>query len=174
MKLEWMLGFSLLILAFAGSSFAQKTGDKSTGAVVINEIAVSVEGGKTLRVKAADLAKLTRKEVTAKDHDGVDAAFSGFELREVLAPAGAKFGKELKGPMIGQYLIVEAADGYHAVYSLTDLDPDFADKVVILADTKNGKPLDDKNGPWQVIATNEKKHSRWVRQVTALKVRTAK
>ena len=80
----------------------------------------------------------------------------------------------VRGSAIAQYLVVEAADGYHAVYSLTELDPDFADKIVILADKRDGKPLAEKDGPWQVIATNEKKHARWVRQVTALKVRMAR
>ena len=143
-------------------------------APAITEILVEVEGGSTLKMKAADLAKLTRIEIKAKGHDEVDSVYSGYELRFILAPAGAKFGKELKGPTVAQFLVVEAADGYRAVYSLTDLDPDFADKVVILADTRDGKPLDAKNGPWQVIATNEKKHARWVRQVTALKVKIAK
>ena len=76
--------------------------------------------------------------------------------------------------MIGQFLVVGAADGYRAVYSLTELDPAFSDKTVIIADMKDGKPLDVKNGPWQVIASNEKKHARWVRQVTTLRVELAK
>lgn len=164
--------FSLSILLFVVPALAQEKHEPMK-AVSITELTVEVEGGKTLKMKAADLAKLTRKEVKAKDHDGVEATYSGYELREILAGAGAKFGKDLRGPMIAQYLVVEAADGYHAVYSLTDLDPDFTDKVVILADKRDGKDL-EKIGPWQVIATNEKKHARWVRQVTALKVKLAK
>jgi len=145
-----------------------------TATPAITEITIDVEGGLTLKMKAADLGKLTRVEVKATGHDEVESVYSGYELRTILAPAGAKFGKDLKGAAVGQFLIVEAADGYRAVYSLTDLDSDFADKVVILADMRDGKPLDAKNGPWQVIATNEKKHARWVRQVTALKVKIAK
>lgn len=160
------------MLFFVVPAFAQEKHEPMK-TVTITELSVEVEGGRTLKMKAADLAKLTRKEVKAKDHDGVEATYSGYELREILAGAGAKLGKDLRGPMIAQYLVVEAADGYHAVYSLTDLDPDFTDKVVILADLRDGKAL-EKIGPWQVIATNEKKHARWVRQVTALKVKIAK
>ena len=137
-------------------------------------ITVEVEGGQARKMLSADLAKLPRVEVKAKDHDGVEGTYSGYELRAVIAPAGAKLGKDLKGPAIAQYLVVEGADGYHAVYSLTELDPDFTDKVVLLADKRDGKPLAEKDGSWQVIATNEKKHARWVRQVTALKVRMAR
>jgi len=164
------------ILTLTGTTFAQVTKPEppKTATPAITEIVVEVEGGSTLKMKAADLAKFARVEVKAKGHDEVESVYSGYELRSILAPAGAKFGKDLKGAAVGQFLIVEAADGYRAVYSLTDLDPDFADKVVILADTLDGKPLDAKTGPWQVIATNEKKHARWVRQVTALKVKIAK
>lgn len=153
---------------------AQKAGSGGAKVAAITEISVEVEGCKSLKLKSADLAKLPRKDIKATDHDGVEATYSGVELREIISLAGAKLGKELRGPAIAQFLVVEAIDGYHAVYSVTELDPDFTDKTVILADKRDGKDLGDKNGPWQIIATNEKKHARWVRQVTALKVRIAK
>lgn len=137
-------------------------------------IEVNVEGGRAVQMTSADLARLPRREVKAADHDGVEATYSGIELREIIVPAGAKMGKDLRGPAVGQFLVIEGADGYRAVFSLTELDPDFSDKVVILADKRDGKPLDAKNGPWQVIASGEKKHARWVRQVTALGVGIAK
>lgn len=163
--MKLVICFALLILPLAGAAAGQ---EKQTGFLV------EVEGGRSLKVKAADLRKLSRKEVRGKDHDGVEAVFSGYELRDILAPAGARFGKELRGRMVGQYLVVEAADGYRAVYSLTELDPDFSDKTVILADKRDGKELGERDGPLQVIASGEKKHARWVRQVTALKVRFVK
>lgn len=155
----------VVIATFAGLAIGQLRATTT--------IAIDVEGGKTIKLSAADLAKMPRVNIKATGHDGVEAVFSGIELKTILMSAGAKFGSDLRGPAVGQYAIVEAADGYRAVYSLTDLDQDFADKVVILADRKGGKPLDEKDGPWQVIATNEKKHARWVRQVTTLKLRTA-
>jgi len=165
MKVRIAILLLLVLTAFASIATAQK------GAV---DIAVEIEGRSVVILKRADITKLPRVEVKGKDHDGVESTFSGFELRSILAPAGAKFGKELRGPTIGQYLVIEAADGYRAVYSVTELDPDFTDKVVILADTVNGKPLSEKYGPWQIIASGEKKHARWVRQVTALRMRMAK
>ena len=171
MKLFYVAMIAAL-LAF--SAFGQTLKPDAGKATVSTDIVVEVEGGSTGRIKATTLAKLERTEVKATDHDGKASVYSGFELRTILVAMGAKLGKDLKGPAVGQYLIVEAADGYRAVYSLTDLDPEFADKTVILADTCDGNPLDTKNGPWQVIATNEKKHARWVRQVTALRVKIAK
>ena len=36
---------------------------------------------------------------------------------------------------------------------------------------RDGKPLDAKQGAWQIVVADDKKHGRWVRQVTALKIR---
>jgi len=91
----------------------------------------------------------------------------------VLKLVGAKFGAELRGPALANYLLVEAADNYRAVFALAELDDTYTDKAVILADTQDGKPLDAKNGPWQIVVPDEKKHARWVRQVTTLIVRKA-
>lgn len=66
--------------------------------------------------------------------------------------------------------MVEAADGDRAVFSIPELDPAFTDRVVLLADRREGKPLDEKAGPLRIVAPGEKRHSRWVRQVVALKM----
>ncbi|MFO0893059.1 MAG: molybdopterin-dependent oxidoreductase, partial [Isosphaeraceae bacterium] len=62
------------------------------------------------------------------------------------------------------------ADGYRAVFALPELDPDFTDRPVLLADRRDGRPLPGKDGPLQVIVPSDKRHSRWVRQVVALRV----
>lgn len=131
-------------------AFAQHSHADEKPAVAVTELNIEVEGGKSVKMKTADFAKLQRRDLKAKDHDGNEATFSGFELREILAAAGAKFGKDLRGPMIAQYLVVEAADGYRAVFSLTELEPEFSDKTVILADQREGKALAPHQGTWQV------------------------
>lgn len=67
-------------------------------------------------------------------------------------------------------LLVEAADGYRVVISLPELDPAFTDKQIILAFLKDGKTLDDKEGPYRIVIPDEKRMARWVRQVTTLKI----
>jgi len=159
----------ILALVFASAVSVTVAQETATPAPVSsNSILVYVEGGKKMSLKAADLAKLPRKEIRAKDHDGKDLSYSGVELREVLKLVDAPFGDKLRGKAIGLYLLVWAADDYKATFALAELDNTFTDKIVILADTENGKPLDLKDGPWQIIVPDEKKHARWVRQVVAL------
>jgi len=65
---------------------------------------------------------------------------------------------------------VDAADGYRVVIALPELDPAFTDKQFVLAFLKDGKVLDEKEGPYQIVIPEEKRMARWVRQVTTLKI----
>jgi len=68
---------------------------------------------------------------------------------------------------------VEAADGYRVVFAVAELDPASTDRVVLLADRRDGKPLVGAQGPLRIVVPDEKRHSRWVRQVISLKLRRA-
>src|SRR5262245_46390633 len=78
------------------------------------EISLSVSGEveRPLKLTAADLGKLPRRSVRAKDHDGKESEFEGSPLIEVLKLAGVKFGEGLRGKNLSLYLVVEASDGY--------------------------------------------------------------
>ena len=123
-----------------------------------------------LSLSQDQLAKLPRQTVRAKGHDGVEAQFEGVPVIEILAKAGVATGQALRGPAMAQYVIVEAADGYRAAFAVAELDPAFTDRVTLLADRRDGKPLSTQSGPLQIIVPGEKKHARWVRQVITLKV----
>jgi DMSO/TMAO reductase YedYZ molybdopterin-dependent catalytic subunit len=139
------------------------------------EISLSVSGEieRPLKLTAADLGKLPRSSVRAKDHDGKELEYEGSALIEVLKLAGVKFGEGLRGKSLALYLVVEASDGYRAVYALPELDPAYTDKIVMLVDKRDGKALDAKEGPLRIVAPDEKMHARWVRQVTGLVIRRA-
>lgn len=139
------------------------------------EVSLNVSGEveSSLKLTAADLGKLPRRSVRAKDHDGKESEFEGAPLIEVLKLAGVKFGEGLRGKNLALYLVVEASDGYRAVYALPELDPAYTDKVIMLVDKRDGKALDAKEGPLRIVVPDEKMRARWVRQVTGLVVRRA-
>ncbi len=101
---------------------------------------------------------------------GTLTTFDGVLLNAVLGKAGIGFGESLKGKRLASCLLVEAADGYRVVIALPELDPAFTDKQIFLAYLKDGKPLDEKEGPYRVVIPDEKRMARWVRQVTTLKI----
>jgi DMSO/TMAO reductase YedYZ molybdopterin-dependent catalytic subunit len=123
-----------------------------------------------LGLSGEQLAKLPRQTLRAKAHDGVESQYEGVSLIQILAKAGVPTGKDLRGPAMASYVVVEAADGYRAVFALAELDAAFTDRVILLADHRDSKPLSAREGPLQVIVPGEKKHARWVRQVIRLKV----
>lgn len=157
-----------LVLLAASTVLAQ--GGTSTKPVLL---AVSGEVATSLKLTADDLAKLPRIKVQAKDHDGKVSGFEGIELAEILKLAGVKFGEQLKGKDLALYLVVSASDGYKAVFALPELDHAFTDRIVLLADRRDEKPLSEKEGPIRIVVPDEKRPARWVRQVTELTIRRA-
>jgi hypothetical protein len=150
--------FSLLLvlLLYAAPALCQK-------------LTVETEGGKQTILSRADIEALDHVKV-ATVASGASTVFEGVALRAVLEKAGVGFGKTLKGKRMASCLLVKAGDGYRAVIALPELDTAFTDKQIVLAFLKNGKPLDDKEGPYRVVIPDEKRMARWVRQVTGLKI----
>ncbi len=136
-------------------------------------LSVSGEVEKPLKLTAADLARLPHTSFRATGHDGKETAFEGVQVIQVLMLAGVKFGEDLRGKNLALYLLVEAADGYRAVFALPELDPAYTDKLILLADKRDGKSLDDKEGPLRIVVPSEKRQARWVRQVTGLVIKRA-
>lgn len=154
----------LLILALQAVGPAAQL---STGVVVRVSGAVS----QPLALSLQDLAAMPRTKITAKEHDTI-ATYEGVALAEILQKAGAPLGKLLRGKALASYVLVTARDRYRVVFALPELDPDFTDtsQKIILADTADGKPLPEKQGPVRIVVPQEKKGARWIRMVETVEV----
>jgi DMSO/TMAO reductase YedYZ molybdopterin-dependent catalytic subunit len=167
---SWVISL-LTLLAHLSATRAQEAprADEPHGVL----LRVDGDVSHPIELTASGLAKFPRRTVQAKDHGGQEATFEGVPLVEVLKAAGVKFGTELRGPMLATYLLVEAADGYKVVFALPELDPASTDRVILLADRRDGKPLGAREGPLRIVVPDEKRQSRWVRQVVSLKIKRA-
>ena len=148
-------------------SFAQPT--RSTG--LMDPVILTIDGDvpKPQKLTAADFAKLPRRSVEVKNSDGSTSTYEGPIVADVLALAGVKFGPDVKGPeAFAKYVTVTGADKFRVVFAVAELDSSFTDRVIILADTRDGKPLDSKEGPLRSIVPDEKRRARWVSQVVSL------
>jgi len=116
---------------------------------------------------------MPRTKVTAKEHDST-VTYEGVALTEILQKAGSPLGKEMRGKALASYVLVTARDGYRVVFALPELDPDFTDasRQIILADTADGAPLPEKQGPVRIVVPQEKKGARWIRMVETIEVVT--
>lgn len=161
----------LIILVLGSAAAIGQTGTTTPSTAVL--LTVSGEVATPLKLTAADLAKLPHRSVRAKAHDGKEAAFDGIELGDVLKLAGVKFGEQLRGKDLALFLVVGAADGYHAVFALPELDHAFTDRIIILADRRDGKSLAEKEGALRIVVPDEKREARWVREVVTFTIRRA-
>ena len=128
-------------------------------------------GDKSAEWTPATLAALPHKTVSVyNEHAKACQTYSGVPLMDLLKLLGVPdkpHGKDLRF-----YLVAEGADGYQAVYSVAEVNPDVHDATVIVADALEGKGLAD-SGPLQLIASGEKLPARWVRNLVAVRVLTA-
>ena len=105
----------------------------------------------------------------AKAHD-VEGDYDGVLLSVLLRALGAPNGEALRGPGLALYVRIRGADGYRAVFALGELDSSIGKANVILADRRDGQPLDASEGPFRIIAAGDRRPARWVRQVVAIDV----
>jgi hypothetical protein len=114
---------------------------------------------------------MPRQSIDTADAAGIKTTYAGVALRDVLAKAGVPMGEALRGKALARVVIATATDGYQVAFAIAELDPGFNDDLVLIADTRNGKPLLADSGPLQIIVPQDRRAARWVRQLTRLEVR---
>jgi DMSO/TMAO reductase YedYZ molybdopterin-dependent catalytic subunit len=133
-------------------------------------LAVQGDIPSTLSLTADDLAKMPRETASVPAPDGTKIVYEGVALLAVLQKAGAPFGKQLRGKVLSTYVLAKAMDGYQVMFTLGELDPDFGNETILLADKRDGKPLPDKQGPLRLVCPNDKEGARSVRMLQTLEV----
>jgi DMSO/TMAO reductase YedYZ molybdopterin-dependent catalytic subunit len=123
-----------------------------------------------LRLTLADLKTMPRTKVTAKGHDSTTHEYEGVTLAALLARAGAPQAGDLRGKSMNLCVAAEGSDGYRAAFSLAELDADFANESVLVADTVDSKDLAADQGPLRLVVPGDKRQGRWVRQLKSLAI----
>jgi DMSO/TMAO reductase YedYZ molybdopterin-dependent catalytic subunit len=134
---------------------------------------LSVTGAVTqeLQLTGADLMALPRASVTVVDpHDKKSHVYEGVTVEELLKRAGVPTGENLHGKSLALCVVAGAADGYHAVFSIGELDPSVGPGEVLVADTSDGQPLPAGIGPLRLIVPSDKRPARSVHMVQTLTV----
>ena len=157
-----LLSLLVLLLWVPAKAFAQ-----ASQAVVLR---VTGDVANHLDLSAADLAGFQRQTVHVTDEKGVQAEYSGVPVAEILQKAGAPLGKEMRGPNMAVGIVAGAPDGYHVLFALAEFDPAFSDRVILLADRRDDKPLNSREGPLRIVVPGDKRGARWIRGVTTLEV----
>jgi DMSO/TMAO reductase YedYZ molybdopterin-dependent catalytic subunit len=137
-----------------------------------NPPALSVNGAveQPLSLTLSDLQAMPRTKLKTREKDGSEATFEGVLLFEVVRRARPILSEHCCSNAVNTVVVIMADDGYQALFSLPELDPKFSSREILLADRRDGKPLDLRQGALQVITPDDKVKARWVRQVTRIAV----
>jgi hypothetical protein len=165
--------YAILLVALATSGVIFTTSAPAPAAEDSAHLSVVDEQGKSHELTTDDLAKLPHKTVTLPDEPGTTIEFQGVPLSDVLEHCGVKLGKEVRGPRVASYVLVEATDGYRVVLAIAEVDPATTDKVVLLADKRNGAALGEREGPFRLVIPDDKRPVRWIRMIKRINVRKA-
>ncbi|MGB6027292.1 MAG: hypothetical protein WA899_12645 [Candidatus Sulfotelmatobacter sp.] len=121
----------------------------------------------------ADFRALPHITITVHNgHTNAAETYSGAPLATLLEKVNAPLGKELHGEAMTRYVVATGSDGYSVVLSLAEVDPEFHAGRVLVADARDGKPL-EKNGPFQLIVSDDKRPARWVHNLISIALRRA-
>jgi hypothetical protein len=125
--------------------------------------------GRHAQVSATDLAKLPRHRV-ALDIHGERHVFEGPLLIDVLGAVDVPTGRALRGPALGQAVVVTAADGYRVAFGLAELDPGTRANPIILADRMDGAALPAADGAFRLVVEGDLRPARAARDVVSATV----
>ena len=157
----------MAILAVSLSAIQLQADEKTPALTIVDE------QGASHVLSAADLAKLPRHAVKVPGPDKDPTEYQGVYLSDVLAHCGVVLGKELRGPRVASYVLVEAEDGYRVVLAIGEVDPATTDKVILLADHRDGALLGEKEAPFRLVIPDDKCPMRWIRMIKRISVQRA-
>ena len=126
-------------------------------------LAVTGDVPTPLTLKAEDLVAMPREKASIPDQDGTKVEYEGVPLREILKRAGAPLGGQLRGKVLAK-----AHDGYQVVFTLGEIDAQFGNEQIIVADKRDGKPLFGYQGPFRLVCPRDKAGARSVRMLETL------
>ncbi|MGA1981587.1 MAG: hypothetical protein ABSG84_03865 [Acidobacteriaceae bacterium] len=164
-----VVGFGAVAKAQAGSSgmaMAKPQAPPSTSLTLMVD-------GKATVFSTAELKAMAQKTVQVHNaHTNADETYSGVPLGDLLVKAGFVADKTTQQKMLRSYLRVEGTDKYWAVYSLTEVEGSEHDGDVMVATSMNGGGL-GADGELKLVSTEDKKPQRWVRNLTAITLKSA-
>jgi hypothetical protein len=121
-------------------------------------------GAREVALTAAEIAALPHRKLRVAGENSSDSsAVSGVTLWDILQKAGVP-STEASGRQRGaMYVRLLGSDGQAAMFGLAELDPGFSHRTVLVADQREGKPLDAAEGAWRVFVPDDIRHARWIR-----------
>lgn len=131
---------------------------------------VEGDGLKSLKITVAALSKMKPEQITTQGKDGKSHIYKGVRLVDVLSVAGVPTGKALRGEYLKKYVLVKGADGYEVIFALAETDPELSGDTILIAYMIDGSVLQNEEGPFRIVAPDDKRATRWVRGLQSIRI----
>lgn len=139
---------------------------------VSTTLSVTVDG-KTATLSMADLQAMPQKSVTVQNaHTKTKEIYTGVSLGDLLAKYGFVVSPATHKKMLRSYLMAEGIDKYWVLFSAAEVESSEHNGDVIVALAVGGKSLGE-DGQFKLVASEDKKPQRWVRNLTAITIKSA-
>ncbi|KAF1005747.1 MAG: hypothetical protein GAK28_02962 [Luteibacter sp.] len=152
-----------------GSAFVMAAAWMSS-AYAAESVRYIAPGRPAVTLDAAALAKLPHASAKGATHGDPVSTWEGIALIDLLREQGAPMDKALRGGALAKFVRVTASDGYQVVFSLGELDPDLGAEKVLLANRRDGHPIDGSDGPYRIVVPVDVRAARWIRNVTTIEL----
>jgi len=157
---------AFLLAAFL---FFHRLDQQAKGALTVRS------GGRDSVLSAAQLATIPRHDLRVAGENSTDSpTVSGVTLWDLMQRAGVPAAVASGRQRGATYVRLKGSDGQSAVFGLVEIDPSFSKHTVIVADRRNGQPLDAVEGPWRAFVPDDIRHARWIRGLVLVEVDTLK
>lgn len=172
LRVYWL---AILATILTISTTAVTLSAKPQATATAADLALVVKGlvKQEVRLTLAELKAMPHSKLSVKGHDAAMHEYEGVPLKNLLAKAGVPLAADLRGQSMALYIVAEAGDNYRSVFSLAELDDDFAAEAAIVADTSDGKELGADQGPLRLVVPGDKRQGRWVRMLRSIVVARA-
>ena len=138
------------------------------GTIVEGKLIVGLADKSQRLLERSEVAKLPHQTVKVKDSGGRHWIYSGVSLTQLFEYVGVGFNNQQTPANLSSVVVVESVDAPSTIFAMAEFDTALTSKQILLADSKDGKPLVLPEGPFRIVVPDEKQPTRWVKQVWAI------
>jgi hypothetical protein len=167
---------TLLALSTASLVVAKPAMGRSVHHVDLTHLRVTGDVTQTLSLSEGDLEALptVTMEVTFTAGNGVQHhTEAGPLLTSVIGLAGLRVDPDTKNDKLRHWVVATGKDGYQAVVSWGEIDPQYAGVPVIVSTSEDGRALAGPNAPARLVVPSDRLGGRYVFGLVRLDVQGA-
>lgn len=103
----------------------------------------------------------------------VTTSFTGVLLWDILSSAQVNFNADVRNDKLGFSIIATGSDGYQAIVSWGEIDPEFGNQPILVAFEEAGQPIDNELGGLRLVVPTDGRGGRYVSGLVSLSIRDA-